>query len=119
MDEKKDAVTTYNHNGSDIESTTRVSKEEPGPREGKLVRQLKNRHVAMIRCVVNKLLNAPKLTAFTVSGVLSELVGFVFGSVAVTFLTVSSGLFLGTATALRNGGPIGRWCSLVCMACHS
>jgi hypothetical protein len=47
MDEKKtsqEVVDTYNPNGSDIEST---SKEQ----QGKLVRQLKNRHVAMIRCV--------------------------------------------------------------------
>ncbi|KAJ3564258.1 hypothetical protein NP233_g8416 [Leucocoprinus birnbaumii] len=71
MDEKKDnAVSSYN-NGSDIEST----KEHPGPAmgEGKLARQLKNRHIAMI----------------SIGGV------------------IGTGLFLGTAGALRDGGPVG------------
>lgn len=55
MDEKKDAVNaTFKANGSDVESTDRFG--EVGPGDGKLVRQLKNRHVAMIRCVTGHIL---------------------------------------------------------------
>jgi len=50
MDEKKDAaVATYNPNDSDLESSQVQVGAKPG--EGKLSRQLKNRHVAMIRYV--------------------------------------------------------------------
>jgi len=72
MDEKNEAANaTFKANGSDVESTERVG--DFGPGGGKLVRQLKNRHVAMI----------------SIGGV------------------IGTGLFLGTATALKNGGPIG------------
>ncbi|KAL9716066.1 hypothetical protein Ac2012v2_000510 [Leucoagaricus gongylophorus] len=70
MDEKKD-VATYNPNDSDLESSH--DQVGAGPVEGKLSRQLKNRHVAMI----------------SIGGV------------------IGTGLFLGTATSLRNGGPVG------------
>ncbi|KXN89850.1 Dicarboxylic amino acid permease [Leucoagaricus sp. SymC.cos] len=88
MDEKKDAIVeTYNHNGSDIESNGRTSKDELATGEGKLVRQLKNRHIAMI----------------SIGGV------------------IGTGLFLGTATALHDGGPIGLLLGYVVMGtiCYS
>lgn len=70
MNEKGDAVlATYNKNSSDVESSVGAGTFE----SGKLVRQLKNRHVAMI----------------SIGGV------------------IGTGLFLGTASALSNGGPIG------------
>jgi len=52
MDEKKDAaVATYNPNDSDLESSQVQVGAKPG--EGKLSRQLKNRHVAMIRYIIS------------------------------------------------------------------
>ncbi|TFK40978.1 amino acid permease [Crucibulum laeve] len=58
---------------SDAESVREVQSEKGPHEDEKLVRQLKNRHIAMI----------------SIGGV------------------IGTGLFLGTATALRNGGPIG------------
>ena len=56
-----------------------------------LKRQLKNRHIAMIRCVIR----------FIFRGVSNERVFASIGGV------IGTGLFLGTATALHNGGPVG------------
>ncbi|EKM83723.1 hypothetical protein AGABI1DRAFT_110353 [Agaricus bisporus var. burnettii JB137-S8] len=79
MDEQKVVTekTPYNHQSSDVESISRSDKDGlPAYAEGnqgKLVRQLKNRHVAMI----------------SIGGV------------------IGTGLFLGTANSLRDGGPVG------------
>jgi amino acid permease len=72
--EKKEAIeTTYHRKGSDVESSS--VKDDLAYGDGKLVRQLKNRHVAMIRCAAcTGLSNYPKLMDSLVSVVLSELV---------------------------------------------
>lgn len=56
-----------------------------------LKRQLKNRHIAMIRFVllINATINNSLLVLCSIGGV------------------IGTGLFLGTANALRHGGPIG------------
>ncbi|TFK30623.1 amino acid permease [Coprinopsis marcescibilis] len=63
------------------------SEQNGGPEEGKLVRQLKNRHIAMI----------------SIGGV------------------IGTGLFLGTAIALQNGGPVGLLLGYIAMGtiCYS
>ncbi|KAL0950947.1 hypothetical protein HGRIS_007699 [Hohenbuehelia grisea] len=74
-------VNEKEHHNAEAIKTSKTSTDEDslnqiennGPEERKLVRQLKNRHIAMI----------------SIGGV------------------IGTGLFLGTATALRNGGPIG------------
>lgn len=58
---------------SDVESVREAETGFQGAQEGRLVRQLKNRHIAMI----------------SIGGV------------------IGTGLFLGTATSLKNGGPVG------------
>lgn len=94
-------------NDSDAESVREDSSN--GPRkEVKLVRQLKNRHVAMIRFV--KIFPTSVTSSYTVLVlvVLLEQVCFL-GSIIYKVLNDSGGLglFLGTATGLRNGGPVG------------
>src|SRR5258708_28808740 len=54
-----------------------------------LVRQLKNRHIAMI----------------SIGGVIGT--GWYSPSYACHLITPARGLFLGTATSLQNGGPVG------------
>ncbi|KAF8219212.1 hypothetical protein L208DRAFT_1342217 [Tricholoma matsutake] len=63
------------------------------PAEGKLVRQLKNRHITMIS----------------------------IGGVIDLSTTVNPGLFLGTASSLQNGGPVGLLLGYIVMGtiCYS
>lgn len=77
MDEQKVVTekTPYNHQSSDVESISRSDKDGlPAYAEGnqgKLVRQLKNRHVAMIRCAVHAgLLNYRANEFFSIGGVI-------------------------------------------------
>ncbi|RDB29597.1 Lysine-specific permease [Hypsizygus marmoreus] len=81
MDYKDEKV---EKNSKDAES---FREDAPGHGEVKLVRQLKNRHIAMI----------------SIGGV------------------IGTGLFLGTATSLRNGGPIGLLLGYMAMGsiCYS
>ncbi len=59
--------------------------------ERTLHRQLKNRHIAMIRCILSSTFFPFLIHTFVYS------IGGVIGT----------GLFLGTANALEHGGPIG------------
>lgn len=56
--------------------------------ESTLHRQLKNRHIAMIRYILSSTF-PPFLIVYSIGGV------------------IGTGLFLGTANALKHGGPIG------------
>lgn len=53
MDEKKDGAVAKYESAPDVESSDRSSKVEFTAGHGKLVRQLKNRHIAMIRYVID------------------------------------------------------------------
>lgn len=60
-----------------------------GPQGEALKRTMKNRHIAMIRCVRPSPLRGRCSRRSSIGGV------------------IGTGLFLGTATALHNGGPVG------------
>jgi len=78
MDEKKDpAVATYTPNDSDLESSH--DQVGAGPVEGKLSRQLKNRHVAMIRYATAIYAYLPMLIRHSIGGVIGT------GSLSVKF----------------------------------
>ena len=80
----------------------------------KLQRQLKNRHVSMIRLVLKGALVFPDThkVALLVSEVSDFLVQCSLLRLSLTTLSspigvIGTGLFLSTATGLANGGPLG------------
>jgi hypothetical protein len=93
-EEKKGAVETNYHPGSDAETSS--VKDALAYGDGKLVRQLKNRHVAMIRyAICVGFSNYSKLTHALVSVVLSELVSIPLKTGARKFLDNISRIVLG------------------------
>ncbi|KAL5488204.1 hypothetical protein ACEPAI_6312 [Sanghuangporus weigelae] len=69
-----------------------------------LRRQLKSRHIAMIRCAVSRILQTfPNRLRNSIAGV------------------IGVGLFVGTATSLKNGGPLGLFLGYATMGtiCYS
>jgi hypothetical protein len=107
MEEKKgETIETYNPAGSDIESNERASDKTKFSAGAGLKRQLKNRHVTMIRNVTAvppmplQADNSQYLWCYWYRLVLSL-------TLHREIFNRHLGLFLGTATALKNGGPIG------------
>jgi amino acid transporter len=88
MATKADSTTSHKSELSD--ASDRGTESIRSPQEHTLQRKLKNRHIAMIRCVV---LFFFRFHSFSPSKSIGGVIG--------------TGLFVGTANSLANGGPVG------------
>ena len=80
----------------EVESVNIIAVEDDELRPGQLKRQLKNRHIAMIRCAFLWFCH------FLIS-LSCRLTGEIYSVAGV----IGTGLFLGTASALQQRGPLG------------